>query len=92
LDETVSPASFHVSLFPFHSLSPVQRDGLMGASSDTEVAAVAATGVNEGRLIRVQLNDGFALADSAGQALMTGLTPLIHHMGYGRHLSFGGLY
>ena len=56
------------------------------------MAAVAAAGVNEGRLIRVQLDDGFALANSAGQALATGVTQLIHHMGDGCHLGFGGLY
>jgi hypothetical protein len=76
--------------FPF--LFPVQRNGFVGTGGEAEVTAVAAAGVNEGRLIWVQLDDGFALANSAGQALATGVTEFIHHMGDGRHLSFGGLY
>ena len=64
----------------------------MGTGGDTEVAAIAAAGVNEGRFIWVYLDDGLALANSAGQALATGVTQLVHHMGDSRHLSFGGLY
>lgn len=51
-----------------------QHDGFVRTGGDTEVTAVAAAGVNEGWFIRVQLDDGLALADVAGQALVTGVT------------------
>jgi hypothetical protein len=81
---------FMMPHFPF--LFPAQHNGFVGTGSEAEVATVATAGINEGRLIRVQLDDGLALANSAGQALAAGVTKFIHHMGDGRHLGFGGLY
>jgi hypothetical protein len=83
---------FYFSRFTLHSLSPVQHDSFLGTGGDTEVAAIAAAGVNEGRFIWVYLDDGLALANSAGQALATGVTQLVHHVGDGCQLSFGALY
>jgi len=83
---------FYSSFYTLHSLLPVQHNSFVGTGGDAEVAAITATGVNERWLIRVQLDDGLALANSAGQTLSTDVTQLIHHVGDGRHLSFGGFH
>lgn len=69
-------------------LEPIQGDGSMGASGDAGITAVAQVGIDEWRLARIDLQDGFGAADLAGQAFAARLTPIVDHARYGCDLRF----
>ena len=64
----------------------------MGTSWDTDAAAIAPIGIDEGRLVGVELQDRFAATDLTRQALATCVTEIINYVGYGRHLRLCCVY
>ena len=67
---------------------PIERNGSLGTSRNTGLAAVAATRVYEGRFARIDLKDGLTPAHGTGQAFAACEAKLIHDVRDGIRLGF----
>ena len=64
----------------------------MGASREASVATITTAGIDKRGLAGVNLQDGFAAADLAGQTLVACLAEIIYDHWYVFDLSFGHVY
>jgi hypothetical protein len=68
---------------------PIKHNGAVGTGGNACPAAIAAAGVDEGGLARIDLQHGLAAANLASQALAARVTSLVHDVRYGCSLGFG---
>jgi hypothetical protein len=67
---------------------PIESDGVVRTSRDACPATIAAVGVDKWWFARVDLEDGFAAADLARQALAASSAALVYHAWDSSHLGF----
>jgi hypothetical protein len=71
---------------------PVQRDGSMRTGRDASTTTITATGIDEGGLATIDLQDRLAATDVASLTFSACLAQLIHDVRDGCYLGFGCLY